>query len=671
MQLPAARRLAPALAFLALFASGGPASAGSPDGFYAEGNPFLPVVEPIVRGEARFVERLRASAGGGEPFGLVLSGGSARAFAHVGVLEVLEEAGLRPDYLVADSMGAIVALLYGAGMAPADILALLEAYPATELFDPELPLSGGFLDAGRFTAMVRALLGGADLADFPIPVMVACEDLLSRRQVLIAEGEAATVMAASFALPAIFEPVPSGGALLIDGGVTSLVPVEIAYRYGSRVAAATALYAREMDFSSPFVVINRALDIGKTRNSIASMLEARPVVIRCEVEDLSYMQFSRPAEVAARGRESARRALPALLELSSPREAGAALAARRESCRRRVEELAAARRLGGYLGAPRDLVARTRLRLLDEAAGGSEAFAGRRFAGLEAELRGGPATLALSALAGLEGRTDRAWGAGLRASLAGHVFPRGSGSGLAWEFGGEALLSGSASLGAEPSGWAPVPRALAAAAGARAAFGLARGLDLAPEARAELELGLPDGATAWRASAGLGLSASLGALRDIDIGAGLALDSEGNLGPEARLALGAEPGGIAALRLEGRLRSSLEGPGLGPSAAEPGRGPALGDRAALRTLSCAEAAWIARPLEASFGELVIIERPELGAYTELATAGDRYRLTLGACASAGLSALGLAPAVVSAFAGLATDGSGWALGLRAGRALGR
>jgi len=645
--------------------------------FY-EDDGILSVARPIVLGEEGFVRRATTLADGGKPFGLVLSGGSARAFAHIGVLEVLEAEGIRPDFVVADSMGAIVALLYCAGLAPEDIAALFESFPANELFDPEIPLSGGFLDAGRFIALVRSLVGDLDLADLPIPALVACEDLPSRRQVLIAEGDFATVAAASFALPAVFEPVRLGDYLLIDGGVTSLVPVEAAYRYSDRIAAATALYGRKMDFSSPFVVINRALDLGKTRSSVESMLERRPVVIRCDVESLSYMQFSRPAEVASRGRASAIAALDELRALApSGRRPSDALAARREYYHDRITRLSAAARLGASFPAPVDIIVGADTRFLDEASGTTESFAGRRWAGPAVEIRGGPARLALSALAGLEGEAERAWGLGLRAGLDGYLFPRREAkvSGVALGLELRAVLSGSGALDDELS--APEPRELAAAASASAAFMPLRDLILRPEVKAELELGIPEASTSWLASGGLRLEARPSASTRFGLGASMRLDSDENIGPGASAAIDWEPAGIAALRARGIYRHVLDGPGIESSASDPFRSAAIEGRADSRFLAGAEAAWIARPLELSFGELVIIERPEIGAYADISgarpsngDAGARFetRLTIGMTVGAGFSIMGLAPMVVSAFAGAATDGSGWVLGLRAGRA---
>ena len=661
-----------AAALAAAFASPPPASAQVLPLY--DDDAILSVARPIILGEDSFERRIDESAGDEEPFGLVLSGGSARAFAHIGVLEALEEEGIRPDFLVADSMGAIVALLYGAGLAPADITALFEAYPASGLFDPELPLSGGFLDDGRFIAMVRALAGDLDLAALPIPVLVACEDLVSRRQVLVAEGDFATVMAASFALPAVFEPIPLGDLLLIDGGVTSLVPVEAAYRYSGRIAVATALYGREMDFSSPFVVINRALDLGKTRSSIEGLLEHRPLVIRCDVEELSYMQFSSPSAVAARGKASAAAALGELRAIAPwPREPTAELAERRAYYGRRVREMAAAARLGASFPAPADILVGLDARFLDEARGGSAAFAGRRWAGPSIELRGGPVRAALSALAGLEADADRAWGIGLRLGLEGYAFPRraAADSGLAWNLGSRALLSGSGILDGGLS--APEPRGLSADLHASLSFGLPGGLILSPGIGAGLESRIGSGETSWTASGGIGIGTAFLAPAGLGLDAALDIDSEGNIGPSLSLDLGVEAGGVAALRARGLYRAALEGPGLGRDEADPYRSAAVEGLGEARFLAGAEAAWIATPLEIAFGELVIVDRPEIGAYADfsgLLPAGGgpaRTRLTLGGTIAAGFSIMGLAPMVVSAFAGAAPDGSGWVLGLRAGR----
>jgi hypothetical protein len=234
-----------------------------------------------------------------------------------------------------------------------------------------------------------------------------------------------------------------------------------------------------------------------------------------------------------------------------------------------------------------------------------------------------------------------------------------------------AVLSGSGVLDGELS--APEPRELAAAAKASVAIEPFGGFVVRPRASAELRLSIDDGDAAWSLAGGLGLEAKPTPRAGAALAADWAVDSDENSGPVGRASLEWTPAGNVALRARGIFRGFLDGPGVEASAADPYRSAAIAGRADARLLAGAESAWIARPLELSFGELVIIERPELGAYLDLsgarpASGGElETRLTLGGTLSAGFSVMGLAPIVVSAFAGAATDGSGWVLGLRAGR----
>jgi len=105
---------------------------------FPEGDTLRKITEPVFLGKTIFLQRLeertaaRAAAGSSvprPPLGLVLCGGSARAYAHIGVLKALEQAGIYPDFIVASSMGAIVGMLYAAGYSPDDIQMLIHAMP--------------------------------------------------------------------------------------------------------------------------------------------------------------------------------------------------------------------------------------------------------------------------------------------------------------------------------------------------------------------------------------------------------------------------------------------------------------------------------------------------------------------------------------------------------------
>jgi NTE family protein len=264
---------------------------------------------PIIYGEANFIERIESlTEGTREPVGLVLSGGSARAFAHIGVLRYLEEAGIIPDFIVSNSMGSIVGLLYGAGLSPDQIYDLIESTDIGNLFQLTFPLSGGLLDVSMFTSLVHQYLGDLDMADLPIPVMVICEDLTEKREIRITEGDFYTVMEAAYALPVYFSPVQYKDKLLIDGGISNLVPLSAAYKYTNQVIASTTFYQNpDLNLKNPLTILNVSMDINKSRAGIRQIKEFDPLLIRCSVEQFSFMDFSSLKEISDAGYQSAKK----------------------------------------------------------------------------------------------------------------------------------------------------------------------------------------------------------------------------------------------------------------------------------------------------------------------------------------------------------------------------
>jgi NTE family protein len=273
---------------------------------------------PYKYGEQAFIERINEKAQGRRPVGLVLSGGSARAFAHIGVLKRLEELNIIPDFIVANSMGSIVGLLYGAGFSPDQISEIIETTNLSELFRMTLPLKGGVIDVEKFSGMLHNFTGEIDVSELPIPVMVLCEDLITKRQVWIAEGNIITVMKAAYALPLYFNPVEYREHLLIDGGIANLVPLDCAYMYSDTVIASTAFYQNpKLNLKNPITNINVALDIGKSRTGISQIKQYKPLLIRCDVESFSFMEFGSLPEIQAAGYDSADTMKAQLLDLSS------------------------------------------------------------------------------------------------------------------------------------------------------------------------------------------------------------------------------------------------------------------------------------------------------------------------------------------------------------------
>ncbi len=193
------------------------------------------------------------------PVALVLSGGGARGYAHLGVLRVLDSLGLRPDLIVGTSMGAIMGAMYASGHSAAGIDSIVAGLAFDDLFrrpGPQVPRAFGPLrplvmweqsdrgyvlqnlavrEAEANAILAAALLRGNLLArgDFdrlPIRFRAVATDLNSRDTVVLHGGDLAQSVRASIAIPLVFSPVRVNGRALIDGGLSANVPVAIARR---------------------------------------------------------------------------------------------------------------------------------------------------------------------------------------------------------------------------------------------------------------------------------------------------------------------------------------------------------------------------------------------------------------------------------------------------------
>ena len=266
---------------------------------------------PISYGEAQFRERiLERTNGERDPIGLVLTGGSARAFAHLGVLKYLEEEGIEPDFIVSNSMGSIIGMLYAAGLSSDQILSVITSGELSTFFKMTAPLNGGILDPTGFKGLVQSVVGTElNIEDLTIPVMVICQDLVTKREIRICEGNFADILISSFALPAYFPPQEYRGHLLIDGGIITLAPISVAYEYSDTVIASTTFYDNEnLNLKNMLTIINSSFDIGKRRNAAIDIREYgdKMIWIRCGVEQFSFMEFSAAAEMAEIGYQSAK-----------------------------------------------------------------------------------------------------------------------------------------------------------------------------------------------------------------------------------------------------------------------------------------------------------------------------------------------------------------------------
>ncbi|APW42529.1 patatin-like phospholipase family protein [Rhodoferax saidenbachensis] len=268
--------------------------------------PVVPVIEPpsVALPAAKVPPRI----------GLALGGGAARGFAHVGVIQVLEEAGIRPALVAGTSAGSLVAAIYASGKNGAQLQRVAETMEEAAIADWTLPIfSRGMLRGEALARYVNTQVGGHPIEDMPMPLGIVATDLNSGRDVLFQRGDTGMAVRASSAVPAVFQPVRISGREYVDGGLVSPVPVRAARRMGADLVIA-------VDISSPpeGSLTGGTLDIllqtfsimGKSINSLE--LKDADVVVRPALQGISSSDFSARKRSIEAGRQAMLQALPLL-----------------------------------------------------------------------------------------------------------------------------------------------------------------------------------------------------------------------------------------------------------------------------------------------------------------------------------------------------------------------
>ncbi len=161
--------------------------------------------------------------------GVALGGGSARGYAHIGVLCALERRGVAPDVVVGTSFGALIGALYASGRPLTSLRSEAERLRRRDVFPRILDLGvgrGALLRGDRLEAYFERLVEGRRFEDCAVPLVVVATDLDSGERIDLRSGPLAPALRASATLPGLFAPVQLGGRRLIDGGIGAPVPLE-------------------------------------------------------------------------------------------------------------------------------------------------------------------------------------------------------------------------------------------------------------------------------------------------------------------------------------------------------------------------------------------------------------------------------------------------------------
>ena len=246
--------------------------------------------------------------------GLALGGGAAKGFAHVGVIAVLEEAGLRPDYLVGTSAGSLVAALYASGKSSAELQKTAMSMEEAAITDWMLPLVGrGVFRGDALGRFVNESVGGRLIEDMRIPLGVVATDLGSGQAVLFQRGDTGTAVRASSAVPAVFVPVKINGRDYVDGGLVAPVPVRYARQMGAELVIAVDISTAPEDSATKDtlqILLQTFSIMGKSINQ--HELREADIVVRPSLVGLKSADFSARQRAIDAGRAAMLAALPAL-----------------------------------------------------------------------------------------------------------------------------------------------------------------------------------------------------------------------------------------------------------------------------------------------------------------------------------------------------------------------
>lgn len=244
--------------------------------------------------------------------GLALGGGAARGFAHIGVIQVLEEQGIRPDLVVGTSAGSLVAALYASGKGGAELATLAQGMDESALTDWSFP-GRGVIRGEALARYVRSQTGGLLIEQMKLPLGIVATDLADGTPILFRRGDAGAAVRASSAVPAVFQPVKIGTHEYVDGGLVSPVPVRFARQMGADLVLA-------VDISSPpdgnatgdaFRMLLQTFAImGRSINALE--LKDADVVLRPALQGVSSADFTARMKAIQSGREAALAQLPAL-----------------------------------------------------------------------------------------------------------------------------------------------------------------------------------------------------------------------------------------------------------------------------------------------------------------------------------------------------------------------
>jgi NTE family protein len=277
----------------------------------------------------------------GTSIGLALGGGAAFGLAHLGVLKVLDDAGIPIDLVAGCSQGSIVAIGYAAGLPIAEMIDIARELGTRRNFlfasDPTFFLKPGILSGQRFVAIMRPYLKGKETFEqLLLPCRTVATDVQSGERVAIGSGRLELAYRASSSVPMVMAPVSDGRHVLVDGGVADPVPAEVAMEMGADITVAVNVvppmkrgvetvlssFYRRLNAFNPLSYLGDAQDMPNLFDIVMNSMQilqyelgnfkaiSADVLINPDLSDFTWIEYYRADELIERGIEAAQKALP-------------------------------------------------------------------------------------------------------------------------------------------------------------------------------------------------------------------------------------------------------------------------------------------------------------------------------------------------------------------------
>ncbi|WP_242395189.1 patatin-like phospholipase family protein [Anaeromyxobacter oryzisoli] len=247
---------------------------------------------------------------------LVLGGGAARGFAHIGVIRVLEQERIPVDLVVGTSVGSLIGAIYASARDSFELEWTAFQLQKDDLFDFGLVnavVGMGYAKGDKLEAFVRAKVKQANIEQLAIPFAAVATDLNWGERVVLDRGSVARAVRASSAIPGIFEPVAHQGKILVDGGVVDNIAIDVA-----RLKGADLVVAVDISDDVGNVQIRNVLDVllQSTNIMFAENVKHRrqgaDVLVAPDVRGVGMLDFGQKKRCMQAGMDAARRAVPQL-----------------------------------------------------------------------------------------------------------------------------------------------------------------------------------------------------------------------------------------------------------------------------------------------------------------------------------------------------------------------